>query len=468
MRIRILTITVLLFSSLAACSADILPPIEFPDEPQSGNSTGGSNGGEVDAIIANPNFEETVDLTKHSGQIEPGRWYYVGGWYDSAAKVRQLDGWGYKDSRCLSITASERTVDVGIAQRIKVTPGKYYRISAKIKTIGVSGANTESGAHLSINSIGGKKSRRVHGNTDWTTVSLDIEPENEYIEIALKLGANCDDARGEAYFDNITISYNDDISIHESEHFILITEKKLIPTSDDVVKGWLAKLDKIYDAYVELFSGRKPYNGNKIKIRSDEINAWAYAGNPIQWNQNYIAETMMTVAKGDWCFGIMHEIGHDFAPGNFNEFSATYAFDFNEEVFANWRMYYAIEKCNPTIITNGKTYIGKDIIGLYKSDTSNCYDKILAQHRSEEMGNALTYCLWRIREKYGWDVWINTWDEIYRIPRNEIKESEMNQWEKFDYLMTMLSRHTPNGEDVRETFPSGELDVIKAYLSTQK
>lgn len=458
----------LLLATLVAvsCSGKDDSTIVVPDP--SGPSSPGSSVG-LPGIVFNQDFEDDIDFSRHTGALEPGKWYYVGGWNDSAAQVSQIDGYGYKDSRCLCIAATKRTVDVAVAQRIKVTPGKYYKVSAKIKTTDVSGANSESGASISLNTVGGKKSHRVYGTKDWTTVTLEIEPDTEYIEIALRLGANCDDARGVAYFDNVSISYNDDLYVQESEHFVLMSEKKYISVSEEIIGGWMAKLDKVYDAYVELFSGRKPYGGGKIRIRSASIDAWAYAGNPIQWNENYIVESLMSVRNGDWCFGIMHEIGHDFAPGHFAEFSATYAFDFNEEVMANWRMYYALEKLGGVVLNDdGKVYTGKEVVALYKSDTSNSYDAILKAGKCKEMGNALTYCLWRIREAFGWQVWIDTWDEIYKTGRNQAQEESMNQWQKFDYLLTVLNKHTPEGQDVRETFPDGELDLIRKYLSTQK
>lgn len=448
-----------------SCSGKEDPAIDFPDGPEPVDPEKEQY---LSGIIFNQNFEEDIDLAKNSSVPENGKWYYVGGWRESGAKVSQIDGYGYKNSRCLCIAALDHTVDVAVVQRIKVTPGKNYKVSAKIKTNEVSGANRESGACISLNSVGAKKSHRVYGTADWTTVSLEIEPETDCIEIALRLGANCDDARGVAYFDDVSISYNNSLYVQESGHFILMCDKKYVSVSEEVIGDWLSKLDKVYDSYVELFSGRKPFGGKKIRIRSCSIDAWAYAGNPIQWNEDYISETLMSVKKGDWCFGLMHEIGHDFAPGNFTEFQATYAFDFNEEVMANWRMYYALEKLDGVVYNDGKTYVGKDIVSLYKSDTSNSYDKIILAGRAEEMGNALTYCLWRIRNAYGWQVWIDTWDEIYKTRRNATAEDSMNQWQKFDYLLTMLSKHTPDGQDVRETFPEGELDLVKKYLSTQK
>lgn len=448
-----------------SCSGKDTPSIVAP-EPSGPAPSEGS--GALGGIISNQNFEDDIDFTKHSGELRPGKWYYVGGWNDSAAKVSLIDGYGYKDSRCLCIAATERTVDVAVAQKIKVTPGRFYRVSAKIKTTGVSGANSESGASISLNTVGGKKSHRVYGTQDWTTVTLEIEPDTEYVEIALRLGANCDDARGVAYFDNVSISYNEDLYIQESEHFILMLEKEYVSVSENIIGEWLAKLDKVYESYVELFSGRRPYGGRKIKIRSASIDAWAYAGNPIQWNENYIFKTLQSVKNGDWCFGIMHEIGHDFAPGHFEEFNATCAFDFNEEVMANWRMYYVLEKLGGVVVNEDKTYTGKEVVALYKTDTSNSYDLIIGAGKCAEMGNALTYCLWRVRESFGWQVWIDTWDEIYRTKREMAQEGAMNQWQKFDYLLNMLDRHVPEGHSVRETFQDGELDLIKKYLSTQK
>lgn len=245
-------------------------------------------------------------------------------------------------------------------------------------------------------------------------------------------------------------------------------DKKYVSVSEEVIGDWLSKLDKVYDAYVELFSGRKPFGGKKIRIRSCSIDAWYMPAILFNGTGTTSSGTLMSVKKGDWCFGLMHEIGHDFAPGNFTEFQATYAFDFNEEVMANWRMYYALEKLDGVVYNDGKMYVGKDIVSLYKSDTSNSYDKIILAGRTEEMGNALTYCLWRIRNAYGWQVWIDTWDEIYKTQRNAASRDSMNQWQKFDYLLTMLSKHTPDGKDVRETFPDGELELVKKYLSTQK
>jgi hypothetical protein len=205
------------------------------------------------------------------------------------------------------------------------------------------------------------------------------------------------------------------------------------------------------------------------------IDAWAYAGDPIQWNSDYIASTLLQLKKGDWIFGILHEMGHNFAPGSFG---ATYAWNFNEELFANFRMYYVLDKLNGTIVQTAniynsdgtytsqeKKYVGKEIMQLYKSECDNGYDRTIAKNSPVEMGNALCYCLCRMVEKYGWQVWIDTFDYLYTISPMQKPTNGMTGWDKFEYLMDALSLH--NYEDVRKSFTAAELNVIKAYLQTQ-
>lgn len=235
-------------------------------------------------------------------------------------------------------------------------------------------------------------------------------------------------------------------------------------------------MDDVYECYKELFRGKVPFDGKIISIRSKEIDAWAYAGNPIQWNKNYIYESLQTIRRGDWCFGIMHEIGHNFAP---YISSATYAWNWNEEIFANFRMFYALEKLNAKVITTAsvvqadgsfesqeKTYTGSELLQLYKSETDNCYDRTIGAGRAVEMGNALCYCLIRIKETYGWELYQDVFEELYSIPRNEEQEKNMNQWQKFEYFLSFLTKHAK--VDTNELFSKQELQVIKSYLSTQQ
>ena len=119
------------------------------------------------------------------------------------------------------------------------------------------------------------------------------------------------------------------------------------------------------------------------------------------------------------------------------------------------------------LINELKTYVGKEIRALYKSDTTNCYDRIIGAGKSEEMGNALCYMLTETVEKYGWDLWKKTFDYLYKIPRNQEQEDKWSDWKRFNYLLDALNRFTPDGSDVRSAFSGGSaaLATVKGYLS---
>ena len=142
-------------------------------------------------------------------------------------------------------------------------------------------------------------------------------------------------------------------------------------------------------------------------------------------------------------------------------------------------MFYALEKLNAKVITTAsvpqgdgtyvsqeKTYVGAELLQLYKSETTNCYERTIAAGKAEEMGNALCYKLIQIKEKYGWDVYKKAFAELYKLPRNQEEEQTMNHWERFEYFLSFLTKHA--GEDVHSCFTTAELNTIKAYLSTQK
>ena len=89
-------------------------------------------------------------------------------------------------------------------------------------------------------------------------------------------------------------------------------------------------------------------------VLSKMIDAWAYAGYPIQWNRDYVASTLDEVARYDNAvFGIMHEMGHNFAPGNY----VTGAYDHGNGEW-NWNEGFSpISAC----ITR---FAGRDIVSI--------------------------------------------------------------------------------------------------------
>ena len=428
------------------------------------------------SYIVNGDMEEDVSLEMVSEAVA-GKWSYLGGWNAGVAQISQEENKGVKNSRCLSIMALNEDTDVMFAQKVTgLTPGGYYKATAKAKTDMISGGK---GANMCLDYLWAPSSDGILGSdSKWQNIEFDIDdvPESGEITLCLRLGNTAASSKGLVYWDDVKLCENDELYIRSSEHMRLVVDKKYVGVSDAVIDEWLAKLDQVYECYEELFSGMVPFDGKITTIRAATIDAWAYAGNPIQWNRNYIAETLGTVARGDWCFGLMHEIGHNFAPYMNN---GTYTFDWNEELFANFRMFYALEKLNATVITTAslpkgdgtyisqeKTYVGAELVTLYKSETTNCYDRTIAAGNAVEMGNALCYKLIQIKDKYGWDVYKKAFAELYDIPRNQQEEQTMNHWERFEYFLGFLTKHA--GEDVHSCFTTMELNTIKAYLSTQK
>lgn len=444
--------------------------------------TAGGGGNNVEPgtknLVANPNFEEDIDL-EMVGQAVVGKWSYLGGWNSGYAEVKQLNGVGVDGSRGLALFGTQGSgVDVMVGQVITgLKPGTPYKATVQVRSSNIWGGK---GANICQEYIWAPASGgMLTPDNKWHTETLYIDnvPESGEVTICLRLGNTASDSQGEAYFDNVEVCVNESLYVRESNHCRLVVDKELVSVSDQVIDDWLAKLDRVYECYKELFSGRVPFEGRKFVFRSALIDAWAYAGEPIQWHQDYISQSLQRVAEGDWCFGILHEMGHNFAPYMSD---ATYTFDWNEELFANFRMYYAITQLGITIITdvnepNGsggytykvKTYVGDEIRALYKSDTNNCYDRIIAAGKSEEMGNALTYMLTEIVDKYGWDLWKKTFDYLYTLPRNQDQESQWSDWKRFNYLLDALNRFTTDGSDVRSAFSGGEaaLAVVESYLS---
>ncbi len=441
--------------------------------------------------VVNGGFEAPFPLGKVS-EAGIGNWAYIGGWTQSSAarpEVEVVEGAGVGGSKAVRIASTDYFADQCVAQVITgLVPDAPYVMTAKIKAQGVSetgsGGQQSVGAHIAVHidsPIWPKHSEGVYGTSgDWQEVRLEFEPKTPEVLIRARLGGSAADTKGAALFDDVSVRYNEGMYIRSGEHVRLMVEQSYIDASSvsqEQIDTWLGRLDRIYEQYMELFGGHRPYDGGRITIRSATINAWAYAGNPIQWNRNYIVSTLdKNIARGCWCFGLMHELGHDFAPGHFTEYQgATSAWDFNEELFANFRMFYAIDNLGEevTVINNAgssreKIYHGREITALYKSDESNSYDKTIALGRAVEMGNALTWCCVRIADTFGWQVWKDTFAELYRIPATEVNTTDWTQWDKFQYLLDALNRHVPAGRDVRETFTESELSVIEAWLKTQK
>lgn len=377
-------------------------------------------------------------------------------------------GKGIDGSDCYMISNDEKGEFYISTQVANLNPGTVYRMKANIKTENVEEGR---GAIITVNMENSDQiwnaSKHLHGTSDWQEVYIDfVANETGKAELCCRLGffggtTNGGKAKGKAWFDNISLNEtsSDEAQLFEGQHIRLIldTDKKSI--SDEDIKSWVSQLDKTYESYHK-FVGDVPYKGRKIDILTTpgiESGYWALAGNPILWNNNTNIKQYLTdyKEKGDWSFGILHEIAHTFSVGTVK--GCDY-WNWNDEIFANFRMAYALEDCNGSVSQRNVIYTGKDIMNYYKI----FYDETLGQGIASDNGDAIQYTLMRIKGKYGWQVYEKAFVKLYDCNNKPGKELK-NKYEKFLYLLQHLSDVA--GEDVTKTcYTEKELTLLKEAL----
>ena len=382
-------------------------------------------------------------------------------------QVEWLAEGGVDNSACIQISGEETTYAVKhtIAG---LEAGKLYRASAMIKLEDVKGGR---GAVMFIKyddkTQGWNASKFLYDTQDWQEVYIDfIASSTGDATLCLSLGFPWgtylgNKTTGKVWYDNVRVEPTpmEEIYYREGEHIILSLYKEKVNITDEQVDTWLKNLDKVYEAYCDLV-GEAPYGGAKIMILNTpgiEPGYWALAGNPILWNSNVKVEEVInrTAEFDDWGFGVMHEIGHDFSHANIK---GDGAWNWNDEIFANFRMSYALEACDGTASQRNICYKGADIINYYKI----FYDETIGAGLAKNNGDALHYTFLRIKEKYGWDVYKKAFRTLYATTNAELPKFAGN-YDKFLYFLSHVSAAA--GEDVTKTcYTEQELKLIEESL----
>lgn len=361
---------------------------------------------------------------------------------------------GKNGSNALQINSTEKN-DVRLKQTIVLEKDKIYRLKAMVKTEGVKDGY---GANICVNGTW-SRSEPVKGDSDWKKVSLTFSTpyDNDSITIACRLGYWNGTSSGTAYFDNVEV---EEVQLYEAqgEHFRLrLDEEDVDGIPQKTIDNWLDNLDKSYEKYYELI-GEKPWNGRMITIFSVEQKTrwWAIAGNPIQWNKKFVKNVLKDVNSGkDWCFGILHEIGHDFSPHVGMKRNGKW--NWNEEMFANFRMYYVVDQLNAPIKMNGKFYNGNGLKAMYKTDSRTSYDNGIGKGLTKGH-DGIMYTLIRIQEQIGWEPFKKTYRFLYKSDVNP-----ESRWDKFTLFLDKLTEYS--NVDVRKTYSEKEWEVIKKMLT---
>ncbi|MDE6532793.1 MAG: hypothetical protein K2M27_04575 [Muribaculaceae bacterium] len=373
-------------------------------------------------------------------------------------------------NRYVRISSDERTAK-GLARTVSgLTPGGLYRITARVRTDSVAEGR---GAVLYVNpETSGDQpwnaSEFVYGTTGWKTVYKDfICGPDGTADIVLALGFpwgtyNGGTSKGVACWDDVKVSATpaDAVKRREGRHISLVFDADKVTISDRQLDAWLSKLDKTYESYQSLV-GDAPYGGRKITILMTpgiEPGYWALAGNPILWNNHVNAGELLdkTVADDDWGFGILHEIGHTFSAGTIGKSGN---WNWNDELFANFRMSYAIEKRGGRVSQRNTIYKGGKVRDYYKI----FYDETLGAGKPTDNGDALHYTLLRIKDRYGWKVYEKAFRALYSLGDSDIAWNAP-AFDKFMFFLSHVSKAA--GEDVvATTFTDEEIRLIKEGFS---
>ena len=300
----------------------------------------------------------------------------------------------------------------------------------------------------------------------WTTVTVDfLSDDSGEAEIVAALGfwqggmANGGRSTGTAYFDNISVvKVTDELFTLESKYVKIFIEPSKVTISSQVLQKWLENLDKVYTSYVELM-GQTPHEGRKLAIQTTKgiySGYWALAGYPILWSANYTAvedSFSQMLQYDDWCFGLLHEMGHVFNIDNSS-------WNWNDEMFANFRMHYALEKNNGKVYMDGRNgkqiFTGGEILDMYKID----YDNTIGTKVND---NGIHYMLARMSAQITWEPYKKTFDYLRKHG-----SSGRTNYEKFTNFVNTLNRfakETSPDINVWDYFSDLELQSIKRQLN---
>lgn len=395
-------------------------------------------------------------------------------WYDNSAgektgRIEYKKTGGFRNSGCVKISNPEKGSIRIMRNLTGLKPGKLYRVSAMMKCAGVKDGR---GAVLYLNPDGLEQgwnaSKFAYGDMEWNEVYMDFVPNQKgEATICCALGFpwgtyNGGKASGEVYYDNVRVETTGDRLYHrESKHFIMSLDKDKVTITDGQMDRWMANLDRIYEAYRDLLGGT-PYGGRKIMILNTpgiEPGYWALAGNPILWNSGVkVAEVIERTGNlDDWGFGILHEIGHDFSASNMLG-DGMGAWNWNDEIFANFRMSYAIEACQGAVSQRNVMYRGAEIIDYYRI----FYDETIGSGIAKNNGDALHYTFLRVKDKYGWDVYKKAFRSLYAVKNADLPKMR-SPYEKLMYFLSHVSAAA--GEDVTKTcYTPEELKLIEKSL----
>lgn len=295
-------------------------------------------------------------------------------------------------------------------------------------------------------------------------------PESGEANIGLRLGMiNCE-TKGTVWFDNIKVEPVSSDYVYEAEHinaYFDASNTKYVSRSS--VEKWVSDLDKVYLLMKEFSGNRIPFAGDKMGIVATNASAvgGVCAGYPIYWfknaGENPIETQLTRTSKtGDLAFSILHEMGHNFNYIGFYNWN----WDWNDEMFANLRAYYAVDQLRnmylnqigtrPVVYEPGDTF-------RYSDDLKNYYQRRYNETMAKGYyhHDGLLYTIIKAKELVGWDPIIETMVEL-----SNTDCSNKNQYGKLVGFFSTLSQksNTP----FSTLLPASDSATIETFWNKYK
>lgn len=226
--------------------------------------------------------------------------------------------------------------------------------------------------------------------------------------------------------------------------------------------GWI---DRCYQSMIDL-TGEKPFNGRIMTFKESPAHPWwAYAGQEMILNTDYVGQTLQEFDKGYISFGWVHEVGHNFDTlGDWYIWSGPAA-----EFQANFKLCYALESLGDGVRINcryttdlyapgapSRPVTPSQLIDAffmpfgdgYLADPSRKWDSM----SSDEIHSFFM----RIEKTYGWEPF-KRWYRTYRRLAAEGKKPPEKSEEKIALIAAILCKET--GSDLLPAFRLWRLPV---------
>jgi len=226
---------------------------------------------------------------------------------------------------------------------------------------------------------------------------------------------------------------------------------------------WQNRMQTTYSDLRSLTGWDSEFLGERTGIRSSRYlvpqGAWAVSGNPILVARRGVPELIRQInQRGDWSFGVMHELSHNFDSPRWN---------FDPEFFANLKMAYVVDRNNATVFA-GYTdfYTGLAQLRQYYRTDANPRGQGLSHTAAMAQGvyhhDALTYTFLRMQQSIGWEPFRQTFRYFHNLPLYQVPTSNLD---KLNLFLSKLSDFS--GQDVFAMFTARERQIYEAHFGGQ-